>query len=245
MTDSYSKMKAVILSAGLGTRLRPLTNSIPKAMIPIGNKPLLEHQINLVKRHGITEIIINLHHMPEKIKKYFGDGSKFGVEIVYSNEPKILGTAGGVKKVEKLLSDPFLVMFADNLTNMNLSSVMDFHKSHDALGTISLYNSRSPETMGVVVSDENKNIIKFLEKDPNPPTNEVSSGICVFDRAILEYVPKGVEYDFGSQLYPDLLSKGIKLKCINPNSYVQDTGTIERYNKAQRDFERGVLESSN
>ena len=235
------KIKAMILSAGIGERLRPLTNKTPKAMIPIGGKPLLQHQIELLKGHGIRDFVINLHHLPDQIINYFRDGSQFGVSIAYTREPTILGTAGGIKNAERLLSDPFLVIYADNLTNMDITSVIKFHRQHHGPVTLTVYDSPSPETMGVVLTDGNDNIIGFLEKHPNPPTSEVSAGICIYDKAILRYIPPGVFYDQGKDLYPDLLRRGVLLKRFNPHAYVQDTGTKERYAKAQKDYENGVF----
>ena len=206
-------------------------------MLPVGGKPMLQHQLELLKKYGITKIIINLHHLPDFVTNYFGDGKRFGVNIEYSNEPELLGTAGGIKHAEALLSDPFLVMFADNLTDMNISEVVAYHYCHRGAGTITVYPSESPETMGVVLTDPYDTITQFLEKHPNPPTNEVSAGVCIFDKSILKHVPKATPYDLGSQLYPDLLKKGVILKRFNPKAYVQDTGTPERYEKAQKDYE--------
>lgn len=231
----------MILSAGLGERLRPLTNTMPKAMVPIEGKPLLEIQIELLKKHGIKDIVINLHYLPDQVTEYFGDGSKFGVKIEYTDEPTILGTAGGIKNAESVLSDPFLVMYADNLTNMDISSVIEYHNSHHGLATVTLYDSPSPETMGVVLKDEQDNITGFLEKVPNPPSIEVSAGICIYSKKMLDYIPEGEFYDQGKELYPDLLRQGILLKAFNPKAYVQDTGTKERYEKAQKDYKNGVM----
>jgi NDP-sugar pyrophosphorylase family protein len=237
-------MKGIILSAGKGERLRPFTDKIPKVMLKIGEKPLLEHQIELFKKHGIFEIAVNLHHHPEVIQNYFGDGSKWGVKIIYSLEPKLLGTAGAVKKLENFFKDaPFLVHYGDNLTDMNLKKIMAFHRKHQAPLTITLYRSPEPWTMGVVEIDKNGRVLKFIEKPKKDEifTDLVNAGTYIMEPYLLRYIPKDQFFDFGQDFFPLLLKNKIPIYAVEPGAYVQDIGNLRRYKKAIRDFKEGKV----
>ena len=237
-------MKAFILAAGLGTRLRSLGLDLPKVMVPVGGKPLLEHHIELFKRQGIREFIVNLHYLPEKITGYFGDGAKFGVKIVYSHEPELLGTAGAVKKMEQELHEgAFIVFYGDNLVNVEFAPLLEFHRAHKALATVALFESSEPWTGGVVETDASGRVLRFVEK-PDPKqvsTNLISAGIFVIEPQALEEIPAGQFYDFGKQVFPKLLTKGLPVYAMKPDAYIQDVGMPERLDKAQRDFEKGLL----
>ncbi|MGA2220659.1 MAG: nucleotidyltransferase family protein [Verrucomicrobiia bacterium] len=238
-------MKAFILAAGLGTRLRSLGLDVPKVMVPIGGKPVLQHHIELFREQGISELIINLHYMPEKITSYFGDGSKFGVAITYSLEPKLLGTAGAVKKMEHLLRDgPFIVFYGDNLVRIRFAPLLEFHRARKALATIALFESPEPWTGGVVETDAAGRVLRFIEK-PDPKqvsTNLISAGIFVVEPQVLNEISAGQFYDFGKDLFPKLLAERKPLYAMKPEAYVQDVGTPERLAKAQKDYEEGVME---
>lgn len=237
-------MKAFILAAGLGTRLRSLGMDVPKVMVPVGGKPLLEHHLELFKRQGIREFIINLHYLPEKITSYFGDGSRFGVTISYSHEPELLGTAGAVKKMEdELRGGTFLVFYGDNLVRVDFGPLIEFHQAHRALATVALFASPEPWTGGVVETDSNGRVLGFVEK-PDPKqvsTNLISAGIFVLDPQVLDMIPAGRVYDFGKDVFPKLLAEGRPVYAMTPRAYIQDVGTPERLAKAQHDFEQGVL----
>lgn len=236
-------MKAFILAAGLGTRLRSLGLDLPKVMVPVGGKPLLEHHIELFKRQGIRELIVNLHYLPEKITGYFGDGAKFGVKIVYSHEPELLGTAGAVKKMEQELHEgAFIVFYGDNLVNVEFAPLVEFHRTRKALATVALFESSEPWTGGVVETDASGRVLRFVEK-PDPKqvsTNLISAGIFVIEPNVLEEIPAGQFYDFGKQVFPKLLTKGLPVYAMKPDAYIQDVGTPERLDKAQRDYEKGL-----
>src|SRR5437867_6591574 len=155
-------MKAFILAAGLGTRLRALGLDVPKVMVPIGGKPLLQHHLEMLAAQGVSEFIVNVHHLPEKITGYFGDGSRYGVRIRYSREPEILGTAGAVKKMEDLLrEETFLVVYGDNLVRFELAPFVEFHRSRQALATTALYALPEPWTGGVVETDATGRVLRF------------------------------------------------------------------------------------
>lgn len=237
-------MKAVILAAGLGTRLRSLGLDVPKVMAPIGGKPLLEHHLELFKRQGIREFIVNLHHLPKKITHYFGDGSKFGVKITYSHEPELLGTAGAVKKMEQKLRDgAFIVFYGDNLVRVDFAPLVALHQARRAVATVALFASPEPWTGGVVETDSNGRVLRFVEK-PGPKqvsTNLISAGIFVVEPQVLDVIPAGRFCDFGKDVFPKLLAEGKPVYAMKPEAYIQDVGTPERLAKAQHDFERGVL----
>jgi NDP-sugar pyrophosphorylase family protein len=237
-------MKAFILAAGLGTRLRSVGLDVPKAMVPIGGKPLLEHHLELFQRQGIRELIVNLHHLPEKITSYFGDGSRFGVRITYSHEAELLGTAGAVKKMEQELRDgAFIVFYGDNLVRVEFAPLVEFHRLRRAQVTVALFASPEPWTGGVVETDLNGRVLRFVEK-PDPKqvsTNLISAGIFVVEPHVLQAIPAGRFCDFGKDVFPKLVAAGQPVYAMMPKAYIQDVGTPERLAKARHDFEQGAL----
>ncbi|MGO9243405.1 MAG: NDP-sugar synthase [Verrucomicrobiia bacterium] len=237
-------MKAFILAAGLGTRLRSLGLDVPKVMVPIGGKPLLEHHLELFKRQGIREFIVNLHYLPEKITDYFGDGRKFGVSITYSHEPELLGTAGAVKKMETdLRGGSFIVFYGDNLVRVDFAPLVEFHRARQAEVTVALFASPEPWTGGVVETDSNGGVLRFVETPDRKQvsTNLISAGILVLEPRVLDVIPAGQFYDFGRDVFPKLLAERRPVYAMEPKAYIQDVGTPERLAKAQRDFEKGAL----
>ena len=237
-------MKAFILAAGLGTRLRSLGLDVPKVMVPIGGKPLLEHHLELFKRQGIREFIVNLHFLPEKITSYFGDGSRFGVSITYSHEPELLGTAGAVKKMEsELRGESFIVFYGDNLVRVDFAPLLEFHRIRQAQATVALFASPEPWTGGVVETDSNGRVLRFVEKPDRKQvsTNLISAGIFVLEPQVLDVIPAGQFYDFGRDVFPKLLAESRPVYAMAPKAYIQDVGTPERLARAQRDFEKGSL----
>jgi len=157
-------LKAVIMAGGFGTRIHPLTINLPKPMIPLINRPIIEHIIDLLKRHGITDLVLLLYHQPEVIKKYFGDGSEFGVHITYVTPLEDFGTAGAVKAAARHLDQRFLIISGDLLTDFDLTRVLAFHEEHAAHATITLTSVTDPLQFGVVITDKDERITKFLEK---------------------------------------------------------------------------------
>lgn len=237
-------MKAFILAAGLGTRLRSLGLNVPKVMVPIGGRPLLEHHFNLFRRYGVTEFIVNLHYLPETITGHFGDGSRFGVKITYSHEPELLGTAGAVKKMENLLRDgPFFVVYGDNLIEFDVAALVEFHQQRGGMGTVALWESPEPWTGGVVETEADGRILRFREKPDRKEisTNLINAGIYVLEPTVLDAIPVGEFKDFGKDVFPKLLMQGKALYAMKPNAYIQDVGTPERLAKAQKDFENGLV----
>lgn len=203
-------MKAMILAAGQGTRLRPLTDRIPKPMVLVAGKPILEHSLALLVHHGIRDVVINLHHQPQTIVEHLGDGSRWGVHITYSFEPELLGTAGAAKKVQKEFNTTFFVLYGDNLTSCDLGQLVTFHRSKGSVATIALHHRDDPTASGIVDLDDQDRIIRFVEK-PKPEqvfSHWVSAGILVLEPEVLDAIPDGTPSDFGRDLFPSLLARG-------------------------------------
>jgi mannose-1-phosphate guanylyltransferase/phosphomannomutase len=231
-------VKAVIMAGGQGTRLRPLTSNQPKPMIPIVNTPCMEHILNLLGRHGFEEVVVTLQFMPQVIQDYFGDGSDWGMKIHYSVEDAPLGTAGSVKLAEEHLDDGrFLVISGDALTDVDLGEVLGFHEEREAEVTMVLKSVENPLEFGIVITEEDGRISRFLEKPAwgQVFSDTINTGIYVLEPQVLEEIPENVEYDFSKELFPKLLSGGRRLYGHVTESYWEDIGTLEQYMKAQRD----------
>src|SRR5579884_4006574 len=185
-------MKAVVMAGGEGSRLRPLTIRRPKPMVPIAGKPVMEHILNLLKHHGVTEVVVTVQYLASNIEDYFGNGSQLGMRITYSREDVPLGTAGSVKNAEEQLTEPFLVISGDALTDYNLSEIIQYHQNKKALATLTLAHVPNPLEYGVIITNEDGHITQFLEK---PSWGEVFSdtintGIYVLDPQIFAYFEK-------------------------------------------------------
>jgi len=232
-------MKALILAAGQGTRLGALTAQRPKPMIEVGNRPLLAHLIDWLHGCGITEIGVNLHHRADVITGYFGDGNQRGVSLTYSYEPRLLGTAGAAKELQLFLDEPFVLVYGDVYTNLDMGRLISFHRRKLAgldnafdrrrCLTLSLYRVLNPSQCGLVDMDNNGRITRFVEK---PPPEEVftdlaNAGMCVVEPGVLDYIPSGEVYDFGRDLFPLLLAAGAPLfgLPINGDEFLIDIGT--------------------
>ena len=240
-----SKIKAMVLAAGLGTRLRPLTDYISKPMAPIVNKPVMEHIVELLHKYKINDIVCNLHWYPEAIKNYFGDGSKWGVNIAYSYEEELLGTAGGVKKVEDYFDgNTFIVISGDALTDINLTKVIEFHKKKGGIGTLVLTEVEDTSQYGVVILTKDKKITGFQEKplSGEAETNLANSGIYVFESEIFNYIPKSKFYDFGKNVFPALLEKSVVYYGYKHNQYWNDVGSLDEYQLGNFDALEGKVE---
>lgn len=239
-------MKAVIMAGGKGTRLRPLTSHTPKPMVSILNKPCMEYSIELLKKYGITEIAITVQYMPEVIRNYFGDGSNFGVSIHYFEESIPLGTAGSVKNAEIFLDEPFVVISGDALTDFNLAEAIRFHEEKESLATVVLTKIDTPLDYGVVMINDQGEVIRFLEK---PSWSEVFSdtvntGIYIFEPQIFKDIEKEVECDFSKDIFPLLLKERKPLYGYVASGYWSDIGTIDMYRQAQFDILDGVVKVS-
>jgi UDPglucose 6-dehydrogenase len=233
-------MKAMIMAAGIGSRLRPLTATIPKPMIPIVNKPVMEYCVKLLSNHGITDIIVNTHYLPESIQDHFLDGQAFGVNMQYSKEKKLLGTAGGVKNNKWFLNETFCIVSGDILTNINFSEMYRFHKEKNALVTLALRPVKDVTQYGVAVIDGDNKITAFQEK-PNKAealSNLVNTGVYIFEPEIFNYIPDGF-YDFGKNLFPKLVKLEERIYGFEISDYWCDVGNIQVYKQANRDVLSG------
>ncbi len=232
-------MKAVIMAGGFGTRIQPLTNSRPKPMLPIINRPMMEHTMMTLKDLGIKEFIILLYFKPEIIKEYFGDGSDFGIKITYVVPDDDYGTAGAVKLAEEYIGDDnFIIISGDLVTDFNFQKIFDYHKSKKSKLTITLTSVDNPLEFGVVIANEDGKIEKFLEK---PSWGEVFSdtintGIYIIEPEILEYIPKRENFDFAKDLFPLLMRKGVDLIAGYANGYWRDVGNPESYREVHDDI---------
>ena len=224
-------MKALILAAGIGERLRPLTNDIPKVMVEVCGKPCLQYNIELLKKYGITDIGINTHYLPKSITDYFGDGSRFGVKIRYSFEPIILGTSGALNNFRDFFQEDFLVIYGDVIHKTDIGKMVSEHNKKKGIGMIAL-DKRSQIGKGAVILEKGL-VKKFVEK-PCEEINGalVNSGIYVLNPKIFDYIPEGVS-DFGKGIFPDILRKGLKLYGFEGEEVI-DIGTFEDLKKARR-----------
>jgi mannose-1-phosphate guanylyltransferase / phosphomannomutase len=239
-------VKAVIMAGGEGTRLRPLTSNAPKPMLPVANRPMMEHIIRLLALHGFDEIVVTVAFLANHIKTYFGDGREFGVSIRYADEPVPLGTAGSVGNAREFLDETFLVISGDVLTDIDLSALLANHRSTGALATIGLTAVSNPLEFGIVITRDDGSIERFLEK----PTwgqvfsDHINTGIYVFEPQIFEQIPLGRSVDFSGEVFPALLDQGLPLFGSVVDGYWEDVGTLEAYLSAHRDVLDGKVSVS-
>ncbi|HEY5522678.1 MAG TPA: mannose-1-phosphate guanyltransferase [Desulfuromonadaceae bacterium] len=234
-------MKAVIMAGGFGTRIQPLTGSMPKPMIPLFNRPIMLHIVELLKKYDITELVMLLYHQPFYIKNFFRDGSDFGVKITYVTPIADMGTAGAVKAAEKYLDERFLVISGDLLTDFNLKKIVDFHADHKAKATITLTSVKDPLQFGVVITDKEKRITQFLEKPGwgEVISDTINTGIYVLEPEILKYIPEGENFDFSQDLFPLMLKKKEALFGVTARGYWRDIGNTDSYREAYHDIFKG------
>ncbi|MDO8682545.1 MAG: sugar phosphate nucleotidyltransferase [Armatimonadota bacterium] len=240
-------MKAVVMAGGEGTRLRPLTSGRPKPLVPVANKPVMEHIIDLLRNHGITDIIATLYYLADEIAGYFGDGSDYGVNMAYTVEDTPLGTAGSVKQAEAHLRDgTFIIISGDALTDMDLTAAVHYHKEKGSLATLVLKHVENPLEYGVVITDENGRVTRFLEK---PSWSEVFSdtvntGIYILEPEIFDYMQPGKSYDFSKDLFPLLLEEGKPVYGYIGEGYWCDIGGLDQYQQAVYDSLNGTVNVS-
>lgn len=231
-------MRAVLMAGGSGTRLRPLTCDLPKPMVPILNRPIAEHIINLLKRNGIREVIATLYYLPDIMRDYFQDGKDFGVEMTYAvEEEQPLGTAGCVKNIEQWLNETFLVISGDGITDFDLQAAIAYHKKKGSKATLILTRVPNPVDFGVVITGSDGRINRFLEK---PSLSEVFSdtintGTYILEPEVLKYLPKNEESDFSQDLFPTLLEQGEPMYGYVAEGYWCDVGHLDAYREAQYD----------
>jgi len=237
-------MKAVVMAGGAGSRLRPLTIARPKPMVPMVNKPVISHILDLLKRHRITDVVITVHYMAETIQDYFGDGQGLGMNIQYSVEETPLGTAGSVKQAQALLDDTFIVISGDAVTDLDLSAVIAYHREKEALATITLYRVANPLEYGVVIIDEEGRIQQFQEKPSwgEVISDTVNTGIYVLEPQVLDYFEPEVSFDFSKDLFPMMMQKGDPMFGYVAAGYWCDVGNLTEYMRATRDVLSGNVQ---
>jgi NDP-sugar pyrophosphorylase family protein len=232
-------MQALILAGGKGTRLRPLTVYTPKPIVPICNRPFLLYQIDTLRRAGITDITLSLSYQPNKIEQLLGDGSDHGVKLKYTVEPQPMGTAGAYKFAEDLIREPTVVFNGDILTDLDLKAVIREHNESKATATIVLTPVKDPTTYGVVETEKDGRVRRFLEKPKveEITSNNINAGTYVLEPKVLDYLPKGENYSFEYGLFPDLLKRGEAFYAHIPTrTYWIDIGTPERYLQVHDDL---------
>ncbi|MHB8463946.1 MAG: sugar phosphate nucleotidyltransferase [Acidimicrobiales bacterium] len=237
-------MKAVIMAGGEGTRLRPLTSNIPKPMMPLANRPMMEHIVRLLRQHGFTDIVVTLAFLPQAIRTYFGDGSEFGVTMRYATEEMPLGTAGSVRNAMDELDERFLVISGDVLTDIDLSSLVKHHEQTNAFATICLRRVTDPVEFGIVITREDGTVERFLEK----PTwgqvfsDTINTGIYVLEPGVFDFIAEGKPVDFSADVFPALLDAGHAVYGHVLDGYWEDVGTLEAYSRAHQDVLDGKVE---
>jgi NDP-sugar pyrophosphorylase family protein len=229
----------MLLAAGEGRRLGSTTLDRPKPMLEIAGRPILDHNIRFLARHGIRDLIVNLHHCPETITQYFGDGASRGVRISYSYEPALLGTAGAVKNVSQHFDETFIVMYADNLTTCDLSRFIDFHRRKSGAATVALFHREDATASGIAELDGSDRIVRFLEK---PRADEVFSrwvnaGILIMEPAVLDFIPNGRASDFGRDVLPAVLAAGQPIYGYRMTEELWWVDSPEDLERTRRSFE--------
>lgn len=240
-------MQALILAGGFGTRLRPLTLHTPKPVVSLVNRPILAYQLEILKHAGIDDVILSLNYQPTKIQEVIGDGSEYGVRVRYVVEPEPLGTAGAVKFAEEFIKDTTVILNGDNLINLDIHSLIQYHKEKQAAMTVVLETIENPSNYGLVEIDSENRILNFLEK-PKPEeiagisTRTVNAGTYVLEPEILELIPPDTNYSFEYGVFSELLKQQGKLFAFVTDSYWLDVGTPQRYLQAHQDVINGKVE---
>jgi mannose-1-phosphate guanylyltransferase/mannose-1-phosphate guanylyltransferase/phosphomannomutase len=237
-------MKAMLLAAGLGTRLRPITYELPKPMVPILGRPVMEHILRLLARHGFDDVVANLHYFPDLIRDRFGDGSDYGVRLVYSYEPELMGTAGGVRNVrDHFGAETFLIISGDALTDIDLTALWQTHEDQGGIATLALKRVENTREYGVVIVGEDGRIQGFQEK-PDPAealSNLGNCGIYVFEPEIFDYFPEREFVDWAMDVYPRLLEEDVSFFGHEFPEYWNDVGSLEEYREGKFDALEGKV----
>jgi mannose-1-phosphate guanylyltransferase len=227
-------VKAFLLAAGHGTRLRPITNTIPKCLVPINNKPLLLWWVELFEKHEVNEVLINLHHFPGQVIDFI-DGLETGIKFHFFTEEKLLGSGGTLRHNKKFAENEseVLIAYADNLTNYNLTRFREFHRKNNKIFSMALFNSGNPSSCGIALLDKNNTIIEFEEKPQNPKSNLANAGLYFAKPEVLDMIPDIELADIGFHLLPRLVNRMAGWKT---DDYLIDIGTIENLRKAESEW---------
>ncbi len=230
-------MKAFLLAAGYGTRLRPLTNTIPKCLVPICGKPLLAWWVDLFEKYDVKEVMINTHYLPDAVREFIKRHNQKNkqVKLIEFYEPELLGSGGTILANKAFVEneEDFLICYADNLTNLNLKKLVEFHKTQTSLLTMALFHTNKPKECGIAAIDENGLIYEFVEKPQFPKSNLANAGVYVTNRNIFKYIPVKQTCDFGKDVLPKLVNK---MYGYQINDYLLDIGNLDNYEKAQKEW---------
>ncbi len=233
--NSDKNMQIIFIAGGLATRLQPIAETIPKCMVDIAGKPLIQHQIDHFKQLGFTDYIFCLGHLANKVIEYFGDGSKFGVSIKYSIESEQLGTAGAVKLAKELIKDKFCVYYADTLSKTDLRETLKQHISTKSDATILVHKRSERSSSKNEINLDGTTITKFVEKSLTP--NEwIFSGIFIAEKDILNLIPENKKYDFGKEVFPDMITKSKKLSAFQHSDFLREIGNVEKYTQTNKEL---------
>jgi mannose-1-phosphate guanylyltransferase/phosphomannomutase len=234
-------MQAVIMAGGKGTQLHPLTTNVPKPMVPLFDRPVMEHCLRLLARHGITDIIVTVSHLARDVVEYFGDGSRLGVRIRYSVETEPLGTAGGVKRIQSMINGTFVVVSGDAITDMDITWALAQHRSASAIATIMLSEVDDPTQFGVVQRDPAGKVLRFAEKPRSTEvfSTTVSTGIYIMEPEVLSCIPYYEPQDFAREVFPRMLNNGEPVYAFPIPGYWCDVGNTAHYRNAHFDALEG------
>jgi NDP-sugar pyrophosphorylase family protein len=227
-------MKAMVLAAGLGTRLRPFTEDKPKCLIPLGGRPLIDWTLRWLYRSGVTECMINLHYLADKVRQFVGDGSKYGLRIHYSDEPELLGTAGAVKKVAAFFDQPFYVIYSDNFSQWDLKKLVDIYEKHQPAATMAVHWREDVTQSGMVELGHNNRILRLVEKPGmgNVTSHYVNAGFYFLNPQVFNYIPEGKPCDFAFHVFPEMLRAGKEMYAVKMEEPIIGIDTIDAYKKA-------------
>lgn len=241
-------MKTVIIAGGQGTRIASVNSEIPKAMIPVCGKPVLEHQIEMAKRYGNTEFIFLIGYLGDQIRDYFGDGSQWGVHIDYYQETKPLGTAGALAEVEDLLSNDFFVFYGDTVMDINLDRMLAFHHEKKADATLLVHPNDHPYDSDIVILDQDCRVTDFAHK-PHPENfvshNIVNAALFIFNKKVIDHIERGKKTHIEKNVLPACMQSGMKIYGYATSEYVKDMGTPDRYQAVCEDWKSGKVKAMN
>ena len=235
----------MVMAAGLGTRLRPLTYEVPKPMVPVVNRPIMEHILELLPRHGFSAVIANLHWFPDTIRERFGDGSSLGIDLTYEYEDELLGTAGGVRNVASFFGDEqFLVMAADALTDIDLAALRAAHDANEGIATLAVKRVANVSEFGVVIADSDGRIQGFQEKpDPAEALSDLANCmIYVLEPEVFDYFPDQPAVDFALDVFPALLENDVPFHIHSIDAYWNDVGSLPEYIQGNLDALEGAVD---
>ena len=227
-------MKAMILAAGLGKRLRPLTEDKPKCLMPLAGRPLIDWTLSWLESFGVTECMINLHYLPDMVKDFVRDGSRYGLRVHYSYEPEPLGTAGGVKKVADFFSEPFYVIYSDNFSQWDIGKLKVAYERQDAIAAVAVHWREDVTQSGMIELDQDNQMLRLVEKPKpeNVTSHYVSAGFLYLNPKVLTYIPDGEFCDFGFHVFPAMIRAGERIYAVKMEAPIIGIDTIESYEKA-------------